>query len=343
MRASIISLVGCLINLTSATGIRVKAGQSIQAAINAAHPGSKIVVEAGTYAEQLTISKNGIELHASKGVILVPPPTPVTNGCTGLAGPDTNAGICIIGTDVKLADFVKEHRKVILVGSRVAGVRVKGFDVRGFVGLNIAIVGAKDTDVRENTVYDGTAYGMLTVGSIGTLITRNKVSSADLKFIGICMDDKSDVAVTWNSVSEYGIALCIQTNGALVAQNTATNICVGAFVDPGVVGAEVLHNHIGPSNPLCNPFFGNFSAGIVIGGGIDSEVHRNDVSGMSDGGDPVNIAAGVFIYDDPTSVATGNVVTFNNLTNNEQDILLLSAGANTIVHNDCSTPAELCV
>jgi hypothetical protein len=42
--------------------IYVKAHKSIQAAINKAHAGDKIVVEAGIYAEQITISKDGIEL-----------------------------------------------------------------------------------------------------------------------------------------------------------------------------------------------------------------------------------------------------------------------------------------
>ena len=157
------------------------------------------------------------------------------------------------------------------------------------------------------------------------------------------MDDQSDVAVTWNTISEYMIGLCVQTHGAKVAQNTVTNSCVGAFIDPLIKGARVLHNHIGPSNTLCNPFFGNFSSGIVIAAAIDSRVHNNDVTGMSDGGDPNQVAAGILIYDDTSKgVATGNVVTHNTLKDNEQDIVVYSAGKNIIADNKCSTPAELC-
>lgn len=349
MRVSLVCGAAHLIGLASATGVFVHPGQSIQAAIDAASPGTKIVVKAGTYAEQLTISKDGIELVAYPGAVLVPPPSPVTNKCTGLAGTDpvtgivSNAGICVIGTGVVLADFVREHRKVTDVGAYVSGVRVKDFDIRGFVGLGIAVVGAKNTEIRSNTVFDGTTYGILTVGSINTEITRNTIRSSDLKFIGICMDDKSNVKVTWNSISDYMIALCVQTNGAEVAQNTVSNSCFGVLVDPLIDGARVLHNHISRSNPLCNPYFGNFTSGIVLASALNARVHNNDVFGMSDGGDPDKLAAGILIYDDPAfGVATGNKATYNTLYDNEQDIVVLSAGDNDVSSNKCSTPAELC-
>jgi pectin methylesterase-like acyl-CoA thioesterase len=74
--------------------IQVQSGQSIQAAIHAAHTGDKIVVGAGNYAEQLTIKKDGITL-IGQGAVLAPPATPLDNACSGLAGPDTQAGICV--------------------------------------------------------------------------------------------------------------------------------------------------------------------------------------------------------------------------------------------------------
>ncbi|KAH8651109.1 pectin lyase fold/virulence factor [Xylariales sp. PMI_506] len=324
----------------------VTEGSSIQAAIDAAKPGSKIIVDAGTYYEQLTISKNGIKLRGKEGAILLPPTTPpaTSNDCAGLAGNDTVAGICIIGTGIGFEPFVTEHRKVTGVGSYVEGVSVKGFDIRGFVGLNIAIVGAKDTHIWGNTVEDGTNYGILTVGSKNTHISDNIVKSSSLPFIAICMDDQSDVKVTKNSISDYGIGLCIQTNGAEVTHNNVTNCCFGAFVDPGVDGATVEYNSIGPSNPYCNPYFGGFAAGIIVAGAVNADVHHNTVFGTTDNGNPNNTAAGILVYDDPGTgdVASGNHISSNKLYDNDVDLAVFSNGTNDIKQNDCTTPSELC-
>ena len=47
--------------------VTVHSGESIQAAIDAAKPGTTIKVEEGTYAEALTIDKDGIELVGEDG------------------------------------------------------------------------------------------------------------------------------------------------------------------------------------------------------------------------------------------------------------------------------------
>ncbi|CRK18393.1 hypothetical protein BN1723_011557 [Verticillium longisporum] len=199
-----------------------------------------------------------------------------------------------------------EHRKVSSVDKAVRDVRVEGFEVRDFQGLNIAIVGAKNTEVKHNTVVDGTAYGILTVGSVATRITGNKVSSSSLLFIGICMDDKSDVAVTKNTISDYGIGLCVQTNGARVSHNTVRNCCAGAFVDPGIDGARVTDNRISDSNPFCPS-----AGGVSIAGATNTKVSGNKISGITDNGNPELISSGIAIFDFLGRVASNNVVVNN--------------------------------
>lgn len=344
MKSIALLCVIALFELASATygsgGRVVKKGGCIQKAIDAARPGERIVVEAGTYREQLTISKNGIHLVGKKGATIVPPTTPPVkpNKCVGLAGPDTVAGICIIGPKVNLAKFKQEHRKVTSVNQYVRDVTVEGFQVEGFQGINIAVVGAINAEVRGNTVSDGTAYGVLTVGSQSTLITRNVAKTSSLLFIGICMDDQSDVTVTQNTISDYVFGLCIQTNGADVGHNKVSNCCFGASIDPSVNGARVTHNKITNTNPYC----GGFGHGIMIGGATNSRVANNYISGINDQGNATSIAAGIVIYDDGANVAKGNVVVHNELKNNEQDILLFTKGNNKIKNNECATPADIC-
>ncbi|KFY47663.1 hypothetical protein V496_10508 [Pseudogymnoascus sp. VKM F-4515 (FW-2607)] len=323
--------------------IYVKKDDSIQAAINSANSGDRIVVESGTYAEQLTISKDGIAL-IGQNAILVTPPSPTTNTCSGLAGPDfegkdTQAGICVEGSDVVLKEFDKEHRKFESVGHRVKGVSITGFSVSGFLGLNIGIVGAQDTLVTHNTLTDGGYYGLLTVGSTNSRIKRNIVVSSPptppntfLRFIGICMDDEGPVTVRHNVISGYLIALCLQTDGADIYNNYVRSCCVGGYVDPGKRGIKIRDNEISDANPVCkNDNSLSFGVwGILVTGAVDTFVNGNRISGMTDSKD--RPATGIAVIDDigTGAVASGNRVVQNQLWNNDVDLVVDTTGKGNV-------------
>lgn len=325
--------------------IHVSAGESIQAAVDTAKVGQLIFVGPGTYAEQLTIITDGIHL-VSKGAVLVPPTSFVQNTCSGLAGNDTEAGICIEGQNIELADFEVEHRKVLSVGTPIKNVVVTGFQVQNFSGLNIAIVGGLDVQIVGNTLHDGAQYGALTVGSTNTHIDGNAVAATgDLLFIAICMDDPSGVKVTNNDINNYAVGLCVQTNNAYVANNRVSRACFGAFVDPGVMGAQLLNNYIGPPNPVCASSPGGGVDGILIAGASGTSVKGNTIEGQLAHGGSNGDGNGVAIIDDPSteSIGNDNTITGNILRNNDLDILIYTNGTGNVADgNQCTTPAELC-
>ncbi|KAJ9651597.1 hypothetical protein H2198_009126 [Neophaeococcomyces mojaviensis] len=326
--------------------IHVKSGQSIQAAINTAQPGNWILVEAGTYHEQLTITSDEINL-VGLGAILVPPSSPQTNTCSGLGGPNTEAGICVTGSDVELAPFVVEHRKIVSVGRTVKNVLITGFEVRGFSGENIAVVGAENVQVIGNKLVDGDQYGCLVVGSSNTQVEGNAVvSNTNLRFISVCVDNSPGIQVSSNHVSGYVIGLCVQTSGADIRNNDVVNSCTGAFVDPGVKGAKLTKNHISNANATCTAIPGVGISGITIYGASDTTVQYNLIEGLTAGGLPGQTAVAVAILDtatDPVLLASGNIVTKNILRNNDLDIFVFTNGTgNVIENNQCSTPEELC-
>ena len=343
---ALVTSVGLITPAAASSGITiVRPGQSIQAAIDNAQRGDRILVAEGTYAEQLTLDKDGITL-IGLGAVLIPPVAPVSNTCSGLAGSQTEAGICVTGKDVVLQEFVIEHRKFVSVGHRVQDVTVTGFQVRNFSGENVAVVGAAGTRVFGNRFADGPTYGFLTVGSVDTRVTANIVSSAPLLgFIGICMDDVSGVQVSRNHISGYNIALCVQTAGAQVRGNDVRGNCVGVFVDPGVDGAQVLGNRIGATNPLCRTqsAFGNF--GIFIDGAVNTQVRRNHIEGQTNFGVSEVPSAGLVLVDEGDAIAAGNAIVGNIMRNNSIDLVVFATGAgNLVTQNKCdsSLPEGLC-
>jgi hypothetical protein len=325
--------------------ISVKAGESIQTAIDTANPGQLIFVEEGTYAEQLTVTTDGLQL-VGQGAVLVPPSTFVNNTCSGLAGNDTEAGICVTGQGIQLADFESEHRKVLSVGQPIKDILVSGFQVRNFTGLSIAVVGGQDCEVIGNTLYDGSEYGVLTVGSNNTHIDANIVeSTGDLLSFAVCMDDTSGVMITNNHVSTYAVGFCVQTNGAFLYNNYVENACWAIFVDTEIQGAQVLNNHVGSANPVCATIPDGAVTGITLLGASWTNVQGNAVEGQTAGGVADVIAAGIGVFDDPTTgaMASNNSVTGNVLRNNDIDILVYTNGTGNVVEgNLCTTPAELC-
>ncbi|KAH7007291.1 pectin lyase fold/virulence factor [Ilyonectria destructans] len=331
--------------------IYVKHGKSIQSAINKASCGDKIVVAPGTYAEQITIDKDGIQLIGHNAII-VPPAKPYKNTCSGLAGPKTEAGICVTGSGIKFTKFVTEHKKVISVKTYVDDVLITGFQVNKFSGLNIAVVGARNARVTKNSLTDGAKYGALTVGSINSHIDDNFVTASVLGSIGICMDNQNGVLVNNNHVSNHYVGLCVQTKMADVQYNHVEGCCFGVFIDPYVYGAKIRHNIIGANNPICKEI--GFAAGIVIDGAIKSKVLDNVIEDQKIGGKGTGIAlVDDECTEDPLSVSckafgqkaesSGNIILRNIMRRNDLDIFVNTTGhGNIIACNECSLPKKLC-
>ncbi|KAI8938672.1 hypothetical protein NX059_004540 [Plenodomus lindquistii] len=335
----------------------VKVGQSIQDAINKARSGHVITVEKGTYTEQLTIKTSGITL-IGKEAVLVPPAQFTANACSGLnqnfGNEKTEAGICIQGKGIELEPYVSAHRKFIRAREYIKDVTVTGFEVRGFSGSNIAVVAGKNSKIAHNKLVDGPQYGFLTVGSKGTTASSNVVKTTtpqSISFIAMCMDDQSDAKFKDNTISGYFIALCTQTSGGEVIQNTVRKCCFGPVVDPGIKGAKILGNTITDRNPACptsktpgGP--GPAGAGILISGGVDTMVRDNTIKNISFGPDrndaTRDVGVGILIIDDPitNSKASGNIVKNNKLKGNDFDIFSSATGAENIIANNRCAKVE---
>jgi parallel beta-helix repeat protein len=226
--------------------IEVHPGKSIQAAINAAAPGTTIIIEPGTYKESLLINKPGIQL---------------------------------IGEN-------EHQKKVIILnpGTEENGIRVTT-DGDGFVLKNVTVEGFKDNGVLltgvDNFVLDhvdavnNAEYGLFPVHcNKGVIRFCSATGSSDT---GIYVGQSSNIIVQNNvafaNVSGFEIENCTNVSASL---NESFDNAGGflVFLLPGLdvktsTGITVFKNYIHDNNHVnFAPPGGGFETFIPRGAGM---------------------------------------------------------------------------
>jgi parallel beta-helix repeat protein len=224
--------------------IVVRPGQSIQAAIDRAKPGTRIYVLAGVYRETadpvnaLTINKNGIRLIGQT--------TPTKRVVLENAGFQRN-GIAVVPEDRN--DCMACHVDLVPPFPTKPGVEgglkmrepmMKGFELRGFTiqGFTNGLFtenldGFRVVDVRS---IDNEAYGIFPTLSKNGLITHSYATGSDDS--GIWVETSENVLVSHNLV-EYNV------NGFEVSNSD----------DVLLAHNEVRHNTVGIANLLLPDIF----------------------------------------------------------------------------------------
>jgi parallel beta-helix repeat protein len=327
----------------------VRPGESIQAAVDAAEPGSTIVVERGTYAENVAITTDGITLKG-RGARLVPPESPTANACS--FGQPSGDGICAIGQ----GDFSQEGPSTVT--DPVSDVTIKGFKVSGFPGIGILFLGAENPVIEDNRTKDNGAYGIARFVSSGGAILGNEATGSGEAGIYVGDSPDADVLVAGNRSFDnilFGFFLRDAANGRVVG-NESTGNCVGAIVlntGANIAGdwrffANRLHDNDrfcpGDEEEGTPPLSGigvaiaNASGNVLIG----TLIKDNNPSGEG------ALAGGVVIVDAGTPGAnppSDNLVKRNVILGNEPDIFWDGSGTgNVIERNLCETsvPEGLC-
>ena len=353
-------------------------GESIQKAVNAAHPGDTIVVR-GVHKEDVVIRKNGIKLRGEDAVIEAPAKAKADSPCSKAFGPEA---ICVLG-DVNL-----QTEK--LTGPRVSDVSVSGFTIRGFKikgneAFVIDVTGARNTTVVGNRATGNVASGIVAAGSVNTTVANNHVIGSPETFLGVFVGDSPGTKILSNDVSRFGnTGIAIfgpgrANNDAKVvgnrisggpwgiwvagahrgsfAGNTIHDNCAGMFFEAlpsqPVGDFEVKGNTVENNTRKCpagveqgrEAFSG---IGIALLGASGMEVTGNQISGNIPSG-PTPVSGGVVVSTNPffggTPKPMNNSVIGNHFGRNKPDIFWDDSGSgNRFLGNLCnsSVPSRLC-
>ncbi len=192
-----------LVSTAAAAGartVRVHPGESIQAAVDAARPGTRIVVEPGTYTESggtraVTITKDGIQLvgrsRPGRRVILQQTGTQV-HGVW--ASPDDS-----------LDPADDELPPCGVSGRRLQAFTLQGITIQGFGGFGAYLACVDGFTLRNNTARQNGTYGLFPVRSRRGFIAGN-----------VATDTRSDACIYVG-----------QSEQVLVRNNTASGCVIG--------------------------------------------------------------------------------------------------------------------
>ena len=289
MRRTIVSLGTMSLTLLVASGVAlavtkispagaessvVGPGESIQKAVNAAHPGDTIVVR-GVHREDVVIRKNGIKLRGDDAVIEAPTRAKADSPCSRAFGPEA---ICVLGDD--------NLNTGKLEGQRVSDVSVSGFTIRGFKFAGkgdiccpyvIDLTGARNATVVGNRLIGNVPGGILAFSSINTTVARNDVTGAPRGEFeeGISINDGRNTKIMNNVVKDYWIGIEADENS--VNTTIAGNKSIGNS-HTGISSFEATRTKM-----LSNTTRRNEDVGIFLGFAerANAKVVGNNISGSA--------------------------------------------------------------
>jgi Right handed beta helix region len=332
----------------------VTPGQSIQAALDAASEGDRVVVRPGTYHEAgatraLTITKSGIHLVATPGrgkPVVIEQTGTQTQGIWA-SPPDT-----LEPADVELPPCG-------VAGTGLRDIEVSGFTVQGFEGFGIYLACVDGFRIRDNTAQRNDTYAIFPVRSSKGRMSRN-TSSGTLTDACLYVGQDDDIVVDHNQASDCQIGFQIENSSNVrwshnvAKQNTAGMIVdiingrqVTEVSDNLVIGNVLADNNRPNSAPVGEETHDILPGiGLVVDGAQRTTVKRNVFE--------QNGLAGMTIVDfclDRSDICgagpldiepnpNDTVVTGNRFAMNATDVIFLPGGGlgNCFAHN---RPKEL--
>ena len=302
---------------------------TIQAAVNAAAAGDTILVQSGTYYENVNVNKALTLRGVDSGSGL-----PVVD-----AGRSGDA-IILRANNCTLQDFVAMNSswqsgiRVLSSYNTISGNTAVG----NYYGIAIRSSSIGNT-ISGNTATDNSYYGILLDSSSGNTISDN-IATGNSNGIylyfssigntisgntatgntnsGICISSSSGNTISDNTAagnSNYGIYLRSSSNGNTISGNTAT----------GNTNSGICLSSSSSDNTITgNTATANNRYGIYLSSSSSNSISSNTATG--------NIYCGIYLYS-----SSGNTISDNTATGNAYGILLASSSNSSTINGNTAT------
>lgn len=329
---------------------------TIQAAVNAAAPGSKVLVCPGTYPEQVEITKpltlKGVSSGNSGAAVVVPPPGGLIVPLDGITASAPQVFAHDIAGEVNVSNIAVDAANnqitncsspsliigvyLLNVSGTIENVVARNQNTVGtsscFNGVGIRVYGhaiPSDVTVRDNTVSAYDSAGILAQGMVGTAMIHDNSFTGDPGSTGIELFD--------------GVTTTVADNSATGGTNGGAGIGLS-----GVQYAVVTSNHLsgndygiqvftiqGLPNSDNNTITKNEIASSAVDGidvcGDYNRIAGNTISGSTQSG--VNLVTGTNFYGLPCT-SNDNTVNDNVINGACAGVLVDPAASGNVVGND---------
>jgi nitrous oxidase accessory protein NosD len=323
---------------------------TIQSAVNAATSGDVIRVCAGTYPEQVIISKP-LTLRADNGVVVIP--SGMTQNSTGAAGGDSIAAIFVVQgvQDVDLDGFIVDGSNNGLTGCSPRLIGIDYENASGHIRHNAVrhiSLGSADSGCQS-----GNGIEVETGSGSASDVKINDNSVWDYQKNGITGNEQgTQLSVDGNVVTGIGPTPNIAQNGiqigfgaaGKVANNTVADniysVCSSSASCPTNATGILIFESDGVS--VRNNSLATNQIGVFIGG-QNSIVASNTISnslaliGVALVGDQNSAARNTLTHADQAAVyiqGNGNRVTGNDITDAAIGVLKISGSTGSTIHNN---------